>query len=118
MTATQVALVSRDLLFGSRIADAAARAGVRLARVDEPAQLPPAASVSLVLVDWAERQPGWGDQLKTWMASDSLDASRVILYGPHTDLEAHADARAFGLGPMWARSKLLAELPPIMSGVR
>jgi hypothetical protein len=41
-------------------------------------------------------------------------ASRVILFGPRTDLEAHAAARAAGLGPMWARSKVIAGLPSLL----
>ena len=48
------------------------------------------------------------------MLFSRIDAARVILFGRHTDLEAHADARAAGLGPMWARSKLVAELPQLM----
>ena len=48
------------------------------------------------------------------MRSRALRGPRLILFGPHTDLEAHADARAAGLGPMWARSKLVAELQALM----
>jgi hypothetical protein len=42
-------------------------------------------------------------------------ASRVILFGRHTDLEAHAAAREAGLGPMWARSKLVTELSDLIA---
>lgn len=111
-----VVLVGRDLLLGSRIADAAARAGRNLLRVDDPAHLPAASSVQLVLVDWAERRPDWGDRLRTW--SDQAPRSerpRLVLFGPHTDLTAHADARAAGLGPMLARSKLVADLPKLFT---
>ncbi len=41
---------------------------------------------------------------------------RLILYGPHTDLVAHAAASAAGLGPMLARSKLVASLPSLFDG--
>ncbi len=50
--------------------------------------------------------------------TDALRArttSRVILFGQHTDLADHADARATGLGPIWARSKLLASLKPLLA---
>ena len=97
-----------DLIFFSRIAAAADDAAIELVRTDDPTQLP--AELDLVLVDWSARRPGWGDALR------SRRAGRVILFGPHTDLAAHADARAAGLGPMWARSKLIAELPDLMSG--
>jgi hypothetical protein len=111
-----VVLVGRDLLIGSRIADAATRAGRDFLRADDPAGLPAAPSVQLVLVDWAERRPDWAEQLSAWCASARQSAPpRLVLFGPHTDLVAHADARAAGLGPMWARSKLVAELPSLLA---
>jgi hypothetical protein len=117
LTSARVALVSRDLLFGSRISAAADRAGVRLIRVDGPDQLPPAASVNLVLVDWGERGEAWGESLKEWRMEDPSATTRVILFGPHTDLNAHADARKAGLGSMWARSKLLADITSLVGDI-
>jgi hypothetical protein len=96
-----------DLILFSRIAAAAEAAGTEVTRVDAPAQL--AAGLDLVLVDWSARRPDWSDALR------SRRAGRIVLFGPHTDLEAHAAARAAGLGPMWARSKLVAELPHLMA---
>ena len=111
-----VVLIGRDLLFGSRIADAADRAGLELLRVDDPGGLPAPSSVRLVLVDWSERRPGWGERLSAWCAgAPQFEQPRLILFGPHTDLAAHADARAAGLGPMRARSKLVADLPSLMT---
>lgn len=95
-----------DLLLFSRIDAAASDAGAALLRADSPADLSP--DLDLVLVDWSARRPEWTDALRT------LRGPRVVLFGPHTDLEAHADARAAGLGPMWARSKLVAELPQLL----
>ena len=113
-----VVLIGRDLLFGSRIADAAARADREFLRVDDPAGLPSPASVQLVLVHWAERLPDWGVRLQTWRADAPESARpRLLLFGPHTDLAAHADARSAGLGPMWARSKLVTELPTLVATV-
>jgi hypothetical protein len=110
-----VAVVSRDLMISTRIADAGARAGIDVQRFDEPGQLPAATGLRLVLVAWDERQPAWGEELLAWR--DSAPASgqpRVLLFGPHTDLGAHAAARVAGLGPMLARSKLLADLPSLI----
>jgi hypothetical protein len=110
-----VAVVSRDLMIATRIADAGARAGVEVRRYDDPGQLPPDAELSLVLVAWDERRPDWGERLLAWSAAASPSAvRRLVLFGPHTDLTAHAEARASGLGPMWARSKLLTELPTLI----
>jgi hypothetical protein len=104
----RVAAVVSDLFTYSRIESAARIAGVELARVDAPRQVPPDAD--LVLVDWSARRPDWSGDLA------ALHGPRLILFGPHTDLEAHAEARAAGLGPMWARSKLVAELPALLEG--
>jgi hypothetical protein len=102
----KVAAVVSDLMLFSRIESAARVAGAELARVDSPSDIPPDAE--LVLVDWSARQPGWADALRR------LSGPRLILFGPHTDLDAHAAARDAGLGPMWARSKLVSGLAALM----
>lgn len=101
----KVGAVVDDLMLFSRIDAAASAAGASLVRTSSPADLPP--DLDLVLVDWSARDPSWADDLRA-------STARVILFGRHTDLEAHADARAAGLGPMWARSKLMAMLPAIV----
>jgi hypothetical protein len=110
-----VAVLARDLMIATRIADAGARAEVEVRRYDDPSQLPPADEVSLLLVDWSERRADWGARLTAWTAGAAA-RPRLILFGPHTDLAAHAEARAAGLGPMYARSRLLAELPTLLAG--
>jgi hypothetical protein len=113
-----VVLIGRDLLLGSRIAAAAAMVEHEFLQVDDPTGLPSPASVKLVLVDWAERLPDWGERFEAWTAGVSESARpRLLLFGPHTDLVAHADARSAGLGPMWARSKLVATLPALLARV-
>lgn len=108
-------LVSRELLFATRIHDIAARAEIELVRVDQPSQLPEATSVRLVLVDWAERTSEWGLQLTGWLeAAPAEHRPRLILFGPHTDLQAYAAADRAALGPMWARSRLLRALPELL----
>lgn len=102
----RVAAVISDLMLYSRIESAASAADATLVRVDSPADLPP--DLDLILVDWSARQPDWTDALR------ARTTSRVILFGQHTDLAAHADARAAGLGPMWARSKLISRLPSLV----
>jgi len=108
-----VALV-RDLLLASRIEEAARAAHAEYHRVDSPGELPPAEGVDLLFVAWDERRDDWAEALHRW-APDHTDRPRIILFGPHTDLKAHADARAAGLGPMIARSRLLTALPELLA---
>ncbi|MGZ8481515.1 MAG: hypothetical protein ACXWWO_03570 [Candidatus Limnocylindria bacterium] len=108
----RVAAVVSDLMLFSRIEAAAAVSGASLLRADAPSDLPADPPADLVLVDWAARAPGWADALTAWRAS--VPSARVILFGPHTDLDAHAAARDARLGPMWARSKLVAELRSLL----
>jgi len=103
----RVGAVIDDLMLFSRIDAATSAVGAELARASNPADLPP--DLDLVLVDWSARDPSWADALR------ARSSARVILFGRHTDLEAHADARAAGLGPMWARSKLVSELSRLVS---
>lgn len=102
----KVAAVMSDLMMFSRIESAATAADASLVRVDAPAQLPD--NLDLILVDWSARAPDWAEALLTRTGN-----ARVILFGRHTDLEAHAAARAAGLGPMRARSKLVLGLPEL-----
>lgn len=110
-----VALLARDLMIASRVAAAAERSGEPFARFDGPADLPPPSQVRLLLVDWGERAPDWGERIIAWCAAASEPARpRIVLFGPHVDLAAHAAARSAGLGPMLARSKLVADLPALL----
>ena len=108
----RVAAVTSDLMLFSRIESAATAAGASLVRVDSPADLPSAADLDLVLVDWSARRPRWADAL----ARAATSEVRIILFGQHTDLEAHGAARTAGLGPMWARSKLITEMSSLLGG--
>ena len=105
----RVAAVVSDLMLFSRIESAATAAGALLSRVDSPSKL--MGDFDLVLVDWSARQPEWADILRRIGAG-------VILFGPHTDLEAHRAATNAGLGPMWARSKLIASLGDLLAADR
>jgi hypothetical protein len=97
----------------TRIANAAEAAGYESGRVDEPAALPASSEIAIAFVDWGDRQPGWAGALQSWRAAVQPEP-RLLLFGPHTDLEAHAEARRHGLGPMMARSKLFASLPALL----
>ena len=107
----RVVAIVNDLILFSRIDAAAAAGNARLTRLDNLFELPPATHVDLLLVDWSSRAPEWGGEIATWRSGAAV---RVIAFGRHTDLDAHAAARSSGIGPMWARSKLVAELPGLL----
>lgn len=111
----RIVALSRDLIVASRILGNASAAGHDAEMVSDPSSLPSAALVDILFVNWADRNEAWPEVLQSWR-SDATQATRprLVLYGPHTDLEAQAAARAAGLGPMWARSKLLASLPMLL----
>jgi hypothetical protein len=114
-----VAIVARDLIIATRIADAARAAGHEALRVDDPGSLPPAGRVSVAFVDWGARDESWSDALRAWRATVPPDAApRLVVFGPHTDVAAHHAARAAGLGPMIARSKLVAGLAGFLPSPR
>lgn len=109
----RVAAVVRDLMLYSRIESAARVSGAALLRADDPSSLPlDGDRPDLVLVDWSERADGWVEPLRALRRA----GARVVLFGPHTDLAAHAAAREASLGPMVARSKLLASLGSLLTG--
>jgi hypothetical protein len=100
----------------SRIEGSVRAAAGEFVRLDAPDALPPAGEVDVLLVDWADRQPGWGAAIAAWRDTDPGHRPRVILFGPHTDLEAHAAARSGDLGPMRARSAFFSSLPHLLKG--
>ena len=106
----RVGAVIDDLMLFSRIDAAASAAGATLVRVSSPADLPP--DLDLVLVDWSERAPEWESEL----VGRRDGGSRILLFGRHTDIESHRAAKAVGLGPMVARSKLVTDLPRLFGG--
>lgn len=110
-----IVVLARDLIIATRIADAAARIGRSTLRIDDPAALPEPDGVRLAFVDWAEREAGWATALRDWMArATKPDRARIVLFGPHTDLDAHRAARDARLGPMIARSKLVGDLAELV----
>lgn len=111
-----IVVLARDLIIASRFAEAAASERVTMLRIDHPSELPETERVRRLFVDWGAREPDWAPSIRSWLARGS-EAHRpgVTLFGPHTDLAAHADARAAGLGPMMARSRLVRDLSQLVA---
>lgn len=109
----------RDLITASKIESSVAGSGGALARIESPSELPQPGDVDLLVVDWGDRQPEWGASIAAWRDSAAGGRSPgVILFGPHTDLAAHAAARDAGLGPMTARSAFFGSLLEILERTR
>lgn len=99
----------------TRIMAHAEAVGIPARTFSNPNELPSPSTVRLLFVNWSERDATWAHLLATWRDQQARGSrSKLILFGPHTDLDAHAAARSAGLGPMLARSKLIATLPDLV----
>jgi hypothetical protein len=107
----RIAAVTGDLMIYSRIHAAVSTAGASVQRLDTPADLQGQTGFDLVLVDWSARDHAWAPALAR-LRTDGI--ARIILFGQHTDLDAHDAAREANLGPMWARSRLINDLPSLL----
>jgi hypothetical protein len=108
----RICALAPELIAASRIGEAAARIGADYVRADSIDELP-MGSVDLLLVDWGSRGPDWGDRISRWRAGSP--AARIVVFGPHADLDAHAAAKRDGLGPMMARSRLFRRLDDLLA---
>jgi DNA-binding NarL/FixJ family response regulator len=104
-----------DLIFGSRIRAAAARAGVpvRFARtMDELREA--GAGARLVLLDLDTR---WLDASSGIAALLALDpAPRIVAFVSHVRTDAMEEARAAGAHRVMPRSAFVRELPALLGG--
>jgi hypothetical protein len=109
MSTMRAIVLTPDLMTPSRVAEALAGHEVR--RIDDPVELPTPREVDTLVVDWGAREASWEGQLRTWASgADEGHAPRILLFGPHADVAAHAAARQAGLGPMRARSRMVGHL--------
>ena len=107
----KVIVVSRDLIFASRIAAIAAEAGVQDERVDEPGAVL-ATNRDVVILEWDDRGPQWAGALAAWTATpdDRQAGPRVIAAVSHRDPAGIREAKAAGVRHVVARSGLAALL--------
>jgi hypothetical protein len=92
-------------MFFSRILSVAAAMETACTRYERLEDLPRLRPSDLLVVAWDERAPDWAAALA---AGDigKPGGPQLLLCGPHTDIAAHLEARAHGIGPVVARSRV------------
>jgi CheY-like chemotaxis protein len=111
-----IALVD-DILFRSRILEAAKGAGKELLALHSAADLVAAAhaGATLVLVDADSDRIPWADALLALRAEPSLAAIPVVAFFSHVHAERAALARSAGANRVLARSAFVSELPRLLA---
>jgi CheY-like chemotaxis protein len=112
-----VAAVVDDLLFLSRIREAArgARVDVVSARTPDALVAAARAGARLVLVDADGGRLPWVDAIRALRAEPSLAAVPVVAFLGHVNVDHAALAREAGATRVVARGAFVAELPALMA---
>jgi len=113
----QVLALMDDLLFLSRVREAARGAGVEVRPVRQPAQLVEGVRDGgrLVLVDADSPRLPWADALAALKAEGLLDAVPVVAFFSHAHADRAETARAAGCDPVLPRSAFVRELPALLA---
>jgi len=118
MSESVVALVD-DLMFASRIAEAARPAGISLGRVRSPEALRErcrGASPGLVVLDLDADRLEPLRALRELLAEPALSGVRVVGFVSHVDVQRAAAAREAGCEVM-SRGDFVRELPALLAGL-
>lgn len=113
-----VLLVMSDLIFRSRIDDAARHASVPLRVAKSMEQLERHVSKempSLVIVDLEADTIDTTAAIRRLRAMPGGDTLRIVAYAGHTNLDAIKAGRDAGAGVVLARSGLIAQLPTLLA---
>jgi len=113
---TVIALVE-DLLFTSRIREAARGAGVdvRTVRRADDAVAGLRSGAALLLVDADSDRLPWAEAIATARREPSLAAVPIVAFLSHVHAGRAAAARAAGAGQALARSAFVQELPRLLA---
>ena len=115
-----ILLISSDLLFRSRIDDAARHAGLDLRVAKSVEQLERhlgAGSPALVIVDLEIETMDPVAAIRRLREGDEGPARRIVAYAGHTNIAAIKNGRAAGAGVVLARSGFVAQLPALLAGI-
>lgn len=112
-----VLFVSSDLMFRSRIDDAARHAGVDLRVARSAEQLERqlnAGAPDLVIVDLEMETMDAAAAIRRLREGVDGPGRRIVAYAGHTNVSAIENGRAAGAGVVLARSGLVAQLPALL----
>ncbi|HKT08474.1 MAG TPA: hypothetical protein VJR24_11305 [Gemmatimonadaceae bacterium] len=115
-----VLLVISDLLFRSRIDDAARRANVPLRVAKSMEQLERHLSKEapvLAIVDLESDTIDTAAAIRRLRAMPGGDSLRIVAYAGHTNLDAIKGGRDAGAGVVLARSGFIAQLPALLARI-
>lgn len=112
-----VAAVVDDLMFLSRIREAARPSGVDVvtARTKDALLAAARAGARLVLVDADSSRLPWVDAVRALRAEPSLAAVAVVAFLGHVNVHHAEEALAAGATRVVARGAFVAELPSLMA---
>jgi len=111
-----VIAVIEDLLFLSRVREAARRAGIEVVQArDKTALLAAAGRARLVLVDADSDRIPWQDAVAALHADPTLAELPVVAFLSHVAAERAEIARAAGVRRVLARSAFVKELPGLLA---
>lgn len=113
-----VLLVISDLIFRSRIGDAARHASVplRVAKSMEQLERHLGNEIpSLAIVDLESDTIDTAAAIRRLRATPGGDALRIVAYAGHTNLDAIKAGKEAGAGVVLARSGFIAQLPTILA---
>jgi CheY-like chemotaxis protein len=112
-----VITVVDDLMFHSRIREAARGAGVEIRSARTPGDLVEAvrAGGRLVLVDADSSRLPWAEAVRAMRAEASLAAVPVVAFLSHVHVERAEAARAAGATRVLARGAFVQELPRLLA---
>jgi hypothetical protein len=107
-----------DLMFLSRVREAARGAGVEVRTVRRPEQLVDGvrAGARLVLMDADSERLPWAPALEALKTEGLLDGVRTVAFFSHVNTQRGEDARAAGCSRVLARGAFVNELPGLLEG--
>ena len=114
----RIALLSPDLLFGSKVEGALAIAGHKVNRFDTEQAVRPAASFhDLLIVDLTAEDIDGPGLVRSMRENDELGAVPTLGYYSHVDQETRRRAEDAGISRVVPRSRMARETAALVDGL-